>query len=81
MMNHGVCSKIVEIAPQFIVVKHYQTPITTALAVYPVIDYRDTIHAAILKNNSINQIMSADKDFIFEFITRIDPNDYTPLKL
>ncbi len=47
MMNHGVCSKIVELSPQFIVVKHYQTPITTALAVYPVIDYKHEDNAFV----------------------------------
>jgi uncharacterized protein len=40
---------------------------------------RDTIHAATLKNNGINQLISADKDFDnFNFLSRIDPMNYTP---
>jgi uncharacterized protein len=40
---------------------------------------RDAIHAATLKNNGITQLLSADKDFdSFDFLTRIDPNDYIP---
>lgn len=40
---------------------------------------RDTIHAATMKNNSITKIISADKDFDnFDFLTRIDPQDYVP---
>ncbi len=40
---------------------------------------RDAVHAAILKNNGIQELISADKDFdSFDFITRIDPKDYTP---
>jgi hypothetical protein len=40
---------------------------------------RDAIHAATLKNNGITQLISADKDFDnFDFLTRIDPKDYTP---
>ncbi len=40
---------------------------------------RDAIHAATLKNNNISQLISADKDFdSFDFLTRIDPNDYIP---
>ncbi len=40
---------------------------------------RDAIHAATLKNNKIENLISADKDFDnFDFITRIDPKDYTP---
>lgn len=40
---------------------------------------RDSIHAAIMKNNGITKIISADKDFDnFDFLTRIDPKDYVP---
>ena len=40
---------------------------------------RDVIHAATLKNNGITRLISADKDFdYFDFITRIDPKDYSP---
>lgn len=40
---------------------------------------RDALHAATLKNNRIKRLISADKDFNnFDFITRIDPKDYTP---
>jgi predicted nucleic acid-binding protein len=40
---------------------------------------RDAIHAAVLKNNKFKQIISADKDFDnFSFLTRIDPQEYTP---
>ncbi len=56
------------------------------LAIELVEEYRDTkftprdaIHAAILKNNGIKELFSADKDFDnFDFISRIDPKDYTP---
>ncbi len=38
---------------------------------------RDSIHVAIMKNNGITKIISADKDFDnFGFLTRIDPQDY-----
>jgi len=40
---------------------------------------RDTIHAAIMKNNGITKIISADKDFDnFDFLARTDPKDYVP---
>ena len=40
---------------------------------------RDAINAATLKNNKIKRLISADKDFDnLDFITRIDPKDYTP---
>ena len=40
---------------------------------------RDAVHAANLKNNGIVELISADKHFDhFEFLTRIDPQDYNP---
>lgn len=43
---------------------------------------RDAFHAAIIKNNHINEIISADKDFDnFDFLTRINPKDYTPKRV
>ena len=46
---------------------------------YKNIKPRDAIHVATLKNNRIEKLISADKDFDnFDFITRIDPKDYTP---
>ncbi len=42
---------------------------------------RDAIHAATLKNNGVAQLLSADKDFDnFDFLSRIDPRDYSPQK-
>jgi len=38
---------------------------------------RDAIHAANMKNNGINKIISADKDFDkFDFVKRIDPLEF-----
>jgi len=40
---------------------------------------RDAIHAATMQNNGISQLVSADRDFErLDFVTRIDPLDYTP---
>ena len=40
---------------------------------------RDAIHAATMKNNGIARLISADKEFDdLDFITRIDPMNYTP---
>ncbi|HEX9972755.1 MAG TPA: type II toxin-antitoxin system VapC family toxin [bacterium] len=38
---------------------------------------RDAIHAATMKNNDINKIISADRDFdSIDFVQRIDPLNY-----
>jgi len=38
---------------------------------------RDAIHAATMKNNSIEKIISADRDFdAIDFVQRIDPLNY-----
>jgi len=42
---------------------------------------RDAIHAAMMQNNGINRLISADKDFDgLDFIARVDPASY-PLDL
>lgn len=41
---------------------------------------RDAIHAATMKNNNINKIITADKDFdLIDFIQRIGPLNYKHL--
>ena len=40
---------------------------------------RDAIYAATLRSHNISKLISADKDFDkFNFLTRIDPQDYIP---
>ena len=41
---------------------------------------RDAIHAATMRNNGISRLISADRDFDhLDFVTRIDPLDFTSL--
>jgi predicted nucleic acid-binding protein len=38
---------------------------------------RDLIHVAVMKTNSLSEIISVDEHFdLIESITRIDPGDY-----
>ena len=40
---------------------------------------RDVVHAATRKNNGITQLISSDLHFDkFDFIARIDPENYSP---
>jgi predicted nucleic acid-binding protein len=44
---------------------------------YPQVPPRDLLHAAVMKNNGLAQILSADRDFdAIEGIERLDPIDW-----
>ena len=44
---------------------------------YPQVPPRDLLHAAVMKNNGLGAILSADRDFdVIEGIDRLDPIDW-----
>ena len=49
----------------------------TLMGQYPQIPPRDLLHAAVMKNNGLDAILSADRDFdAIEGIERLDPMDW-----
>ena len=49
----------------------------TLMGQYPQIPPRDLLHAAVIKNNGLDAILSADRDFdAIEEIERLDPMDW-----
>ena len=49
----------------------------TLMGQYPQVPPRDLLHAAVMKNNGLDAILSADRDFdAIEGIERLDPMDW-----